>query len=179
LVAVSSGLLNAMPSDQARAVLGHEITHVVNGDMVTMTLIQGVINAFVIFVAEILSIVIVQALRARDDRGNGSWFMRNMIFNLIQVVLSFLGMIVVCWFSRWREFGADAGGARLAGRDNMIHALQTLERISEPAPAATGTGEAAFQCLKISDPKQRFMALFATHPPMEERIAALERLRVN
>ncbi len=176
LVAVSTGLLEAMPSRQINAVLGHEITHVVNGDMVTMALIQGVINAFVLFLARVLAFVISQALRSRDDRGDGFW-VQYLLVQVIQIPLSLLGLLVVCWFSRQREFRADAGGARLAGRDTMISALRTLEQLHEPAAAAQG-GQ-AFQCLKISGNPGGFAALFATHPPMEERIAALEQLRMD
>jgi heat shock protein HtpX len=179
VVAVSSGLYRSMPNAQAMAVLGHEITHVANGDMVTMTLLQGVINAFVIFVAEIVAIIISQTLRSRDDdRGGDNWFVQNMIFQVIQIPLSLLGLIVVYWFSRQREFRADAGGAKLAGRDNMIHALETLEQLTEPSRGA-GAGGQAFQSLKINNPSAGFARLFMSHPPMEERIAALEKLRVN
>jgi heat shock protein HtpX len=179
LVAVSSGLLNAMPSRQLNGVLGHEITHIVNGDMVTMTLLQGVINAFVMFLARVLAFVISQALRSRDDRNNGGgWFMQYLLVQAIQIPLALLGLLVVNWFSRQREFRADEGGAKLAGRDNMINALRTLESLHDPANAAAsqGQGAEAFQRLKIDGSPSRFAALFATHPPMEERIAHLEQL---
>lgn len=178
LVAVSSGLLEAMPSREITGVLGHEITHVVNGDMVTMTLIQGVINAFVFFLAEVLAIMISQAMRSRDDRDSG--WMQFLLVQVLQIPLSLLGLLVVCWFSRQREFRADAGGARLAGRDTMISALETLERLEDPRlAAASAQGGQAFQCLKISDVRTGLAALMATHPPMEERIAHLKQMRIS
>ncbi|HOX59223.1 MAG TPA: protease HtpX [Candidatus Paceibacterota bacterium] len=175
LVAVSTGLLQRMGTREVEGVLGHEIAHVANGDMVTMTLIQGVINAFVMFLSRVLAFVISQALRSRDDRGGGSWlqFLLVMVF---QIVFSILGSLVVCWFSRWREFRADAGGARLAGRDSMINALRALKRLHDPALAAAEAQRSqAFQALKISGRRGGFMALLATHPPLEQRIARLEQ----
>jgi len=174
LVAVSTGLLQRMGSREVEGVLGHEVTHIANGDMVTMTLIQGVINAFVIFLSRVLAFALSQALRSRDDRGGGAL---EFVFVIVfQILLSILGMIVVAWFSRQREFRADAGGARLAGRENMINALRGLQRLYEPR---TVTAEAqrhpAFQALKISGARSGMAMLFATHPPLEERIARLER----
>ena len=174
LVAVSSGLLQRMGSREVEGVLGHEITHVANGDMVTMTLIQGVINAFVMFLARILAFVVSQALRSRDDRGSG--WLQFLLVMVFQIVLSLFGAMVVCWFSRWREFRADAGGARLAGRENMIGALRALQRLHDPEIAAAEAQRAqAFQSLKISGEPRGFLALFATHPPLEQRIARLEQ----
>jgi heat shock protein HtpX len=179
LVAVSTGLLRRMGAKEATAVLGHEITHVANGDMVTMTLLQGVINAFVMFLARILAFVVGQALRGRssDDREErGGGFLELMLVIVFQLILSAFGMMVLCAFSRWREFRADAGGARLAGRENMIGALQALQRLYDPAVAEAEARQAqSFQSLKISDQHRGFLALFATHPPLEERIARLEK----
>jgi heat shock protein HtpX len=175
LVAVSTGLLRRMGSREVSGVLGHEVTHIANGDMVTMTLIQGVVNAFVLFLSRVLAFVIGQAMRSRDDRGGGGAidFLLVMVF---QVVFSILGSIVVCWFSRQREFRADAGGARLAGRQTMINALRALGHLHEPELAAAEAHRAqAFQSLKISGQPGGWMALFATHPPIEERIARLEQ----
>ncbi len=175
LVAVSTGLLRRMGSKEVEGVLGHEITHVSNGDMVTMTLIQGVINAFVMFLSRVLAFVISQALRSRDERdsGGGLQFLLVIVF---QVLLSILGMIVVCWFSRQREFRADAGGARLAGRQNMIDSLRALARLNDPAAlAAEAQQHQSFQALKIAGPARGLALLFATHPPLEERIARLEQ----
>jgi heat shock protein HtpX len=177
LVAVSTGLLQNMNSREAAGVLGHEVTHIANGDMVTMTLIQGVINAFVLFLSRVLAFVISQAIRSRDDRGGG-WiqFLLVMVF---QIVFSILGSIVVCWFSRMREFRADAGGARLAGRENMIEALQALQRLHDPALASAEAHRSqSFQSMKISG-GSGLLKLFATHPPLEERIARLEKESVS
>ena len=168
LVAVSTGLLRSMDRDQVAAVLGHEITHVANGDMVTMALIQGVLNTFVMFLARIIGGVIDGAISgSRDGESRGGGIGYFLIVMLLQTVLGVLATIVVMWFSRWREFRADAGGARLGGRDSMISALQTL---------AGNRGEAAlpkqFQAFGISD-GGGVSRLFMSHPPIEERIAAL------
>lgn len=177
LVAVSTGLLQRMGSREIEGVLGHEITHVANGDMVTMTLIQGVINSFVLFLSRILAFVVSQALRSRDERDSGGGgALQFLLAMLFQIVLSILGSLVVFWFSRWREFRADAGGARLAGRQNMINALRALQRLCDPQEVQAQAQEhPAFQSLKISGPTGRFARLFASHPPLEERIARLEQ----
>ena len=176
LVAVSSGLLRRMGSNEVEGVLGHEITHVANGDMVTMTLIQGVINSFVLFLSRVLAFVISQAMRSRDDRDSGGGMFQYLLVMVFQIVFSILGSLVVCWFSRWREFRADAGGARLAGRPNMINALRALQRLHDPDVAAAEANQhPAFQALKISGPRSGFLALFASHPPLEARIARLEQ----
>jgi heat shock protein HtpX len=170
LVAVSTGLLDNMGPAQVEGVLGHEVTHIANGDMVTMTLLQGVINALVMFLARVLAFVVSQAMRSRDDRGGG-WieFLLIMVF---QVVFGLFGMVVLAWFSRIREFRADAGGARLAGRGNMISALKALGDLhDERIAAAEAQRSQAFQMMKISGTKR---SLFATHPSIEERIARLE-----
>jgi len=171
LVAVSSGLMEAMDRDQAEGVLGHEMTHVANGDMVTMTLIQGVINTFVFLFSWILSRIIVNAMNRSDDRrGGGNFFMEYLVRNLLQMALSFLGFIVVAAFSRWREFRADAGGAKLAGKQKMISALLALQEITERKRNAIAP-QGALSALKISGNPG---SLFATHPPLKVRI---ERLR--
>jgi heat shock protein HtpX len=179
LVAVSTGLLRRMGSKEVEGVLGHEITHVANGDMVTMTLIQGVINAIVLFLSRILAFAVTQALRSRNDRDSGGGFwLQYLLVMLFQVVFSILGSVVVAWFSRWREFRADAGGAHLAGRENMINALRALQALQNPeALALEAKQHQAFQALKISGPHRGFLALFAGHPPLEERIARLEQGR--
>jgi heat shock protein HtpX len=177
LVAVSTGLLNAMRHEEIEGVLGHEITHIANGDMVTMTLIQGIINAFVMFLARVLAFAVSQAMRSRDeDNRGGGWFLQYLLVQVFQIVLSLFGMIVVNWFSRWREFRADAGGARFAGKEKMIGALRALLRLHEqPVGEPTGGHAAdAFQSLKIAAPRGGFLRLFADHPPLEERIARLE-----
>jgi heat shock protein HtpX len=175
LVAVSTGLLRNMRSREVEAVLGHEVAHIANGDMVTMTLIQGVINAIVLFLSRILAFAISNALR-RDDREGGGFWMQFLLVQVFQVVFSILGSVVVCWYSRQREFRADAGGAALAGRENMVAALRALDRLYNPQIAAAEAGHAqSLQTLKISGNRNGWMALFSTHPPIEERIARLQQ----
>jgi heat shock protein HtpX len=178
LVAVSSGLLRRMNERELRGVLGHEIAHIANGDMVTLTLIQGVINAFVMFLARVLAYAISMAGRSgdeRDDRGPGfSYF---IIQHLLEMVLMVFGSMVVAWFSRFREFRADTGGAKIAGKQNMIDALECLRRMYE-APFQNaeegGKSQSAMSAFKISSKSGGFLKLFSTHPPLEDRI---ERLR--
>src|SRR5213592_1912964 len=131
LVAVSAGLLNSMRVSEVEGVLGHEIAHIANGDMVTMTLIQGVINAFVMFLARVLAFVVSQAMRSRDDDRGGSYFAQYILVHLFEFVFMLLGAVVVCWFSRRREFRADSGGARYTSREQMIGALEALGRVHE------------------------------------------------
>lgn len=172
LVAASTGLLNSMDQSQIEGVLGHECAHIANGDMVTMTLIQGVVNAFVMFFARIVAMALTQG-GSRDE--NRSPFAYYMLVQLFQIVFSVFGMIVICWFSRWREFRADAGGARYAGREKMISALHALQAYHERGLDQAGKQQPAFQSLKISGSTNAFLSLFATHPPLEERIARLEQ----
>src|SRR6266513_4902800 len=173
LVAVSAGLLNSMGWREVEGVLGHEVAHIANGDMVTMTLIQGIINAFVMFLARVLAFAVSQAMRSRDDQRGGNYFVQFLLVRLFEFVFSLLGWIVVCWFSRLREFRADAGGARYASREQMIGALEALRRVHE-APAIAAAGQAdSFQTLKISGKPGH---LFATHPPIAERIARLQSM---
>jgi heat shock protein HtpX len=170
LVAVSTGLLNQMNSDEVEGVLAHEVAHVANGDMVTMALIQGVVNAFVMFFARIASFALAQAMRGDrdDDRPVIPNFLVTMVF---EMVFGFLGMFVVTWFSRLREFRADAGGAKVAGKQKMIAALRRLQQKVDNS----GNDQAAFQTLKISSKKGGMMSFLSTHPSLEDRIAALER----
>ena len=167
LVAVSTGLLRNMNRTEVEAVLGHEITHIANGDMVTLALIQGVLNTFVMFLARVIGGIIDGALRGDRDDDRGGGFAYFLIVMLLQTVLGVLATIIVMWFSRWREFRADAGGARLGSREGMISALQTL---------AGNRGESslpkAFQAFGISG-ESGVARLFLSHPPIEERIAAL------
>ena len=176
LVAVSTGLLRTMRREEIEGVLGHEISHITNGDMVTMTLLQGVINAFVMFLARVLAFVASKAL-SRDDRDSGIsgpvYFIFVMLF---QFVFSLLGAIIVCWFSRWREFRADAGGAELAGRFSMIAALEALQRHYERNVQVAAQSDASFQAFKISGKQSGLMRLLATHPPLEERIERLKKM---
>jgi heat shock protein HtpX len=165
LVAVSTGLLARMNRQEVEAVLGHEITHVANGDMVTLTLIQGVVNTFVFFLARVIGSLVDSALSRGDERRGGGfgYFITVMV---LQSVLGILASMIVMWFSRQREFRADAGGARLAGRNAMIAALERLKAAhGEPLPqkmAAFGiSGDGGVS------------RLFMSHPPLDERIAAL------
>jgi len=170
LVAVSSGLLRRMRHEEVEGVLGHEMSHIANGDMVTMTLLQGVVNAFVMFLARVVVFAIDQFLRDRD-RGRGLGFFGQIVLIMIfQSVFMSLGMIVVAWFSRLREFRADAGSAALAGREKMIAALEALKGATELIDPRE---ERALATLKISG-RSRMMRLYATHPPLDERIERLK-----
>jgi len=172
LVAVSTGLLRAMNRDEVEGVLGHEISHVANGDMVTLTLIQGVVNTFVIFFSRVVG-HFVDRVVFRTERGHGPAFMITTI--IAQVVFGILASVIVMWFSRQREFRADAGSASLAGRDKMIAALRRLQK-SVQLPHLPDQ-MAAFG---ISGPRgSGLRRLFMTHPPLEERIEALTRLQVS
>lgn len=166
LIAVSSGLLQQMTREEAEAVLGHEVSHAANGDMVTMTLIQGVVNTFVIFLSRVIGYVVDKVV-FKTERGNGPAFFVTMI--IAELVLGILASTIVMWFSRQREFRADVGGAQLSSRRNMINALKRLGSLHpEPLPdkmAAFGIAGG------VSDGIKR---LFMTHPPLEDRIAALE-----
>jgi heat shock protein HtpX len=165
LVAVSSGLLRSMSRDEAEAVLGHEISHVANGDMVTLALIQGVVNTFVIFLARVVGYVVDRTV-FRTEQGHGPAFWVTSI--VAELVLGLFATMIVMWFSRQREFRADAGGAHFVGRTSMIGAL---ERLRSREPAALPQQLAAFG---ISAGRGRKLArLFMSHPPLEERIAAL------
>ena len=166
LVAVSTGLLQSMDRDQVDAVLGHEITHVANGDMVTMALLQGVLNTFVIFFARVIATFVDRALAGNRDNGGGG-FAYFAIVMVLQVVLGLLASLIVMAFSRWREFRADAGGARLAGRDAMISALQRLA-----GNHGEDTLPKSLVAFGISGEKG-IARLLMSHPPLEERIATL------
>jgi heat shock protein HtpX len=168
LVAVSTGLLRSMNRDEAEAVLGHEISHVANGDMVTLALIQGVVNTFVIVASRVVG-HLVDRVVFKTERGHGPAFYITSI--VAQLVFGILASIIVFWFSRQREFRADAGGASLAGRDKMVAALEKLQSSSMPPQlpdqmAAFGISGGVSHGLK---------RLFMTHPPLDERIAALKR----
>lgn len=167
LVAVSTGLLSRMNMAEIEGVLGHEITHIANGDMVTMTLLQGIMNAFVMFLARVIAFVVTRSDR---DENRGPGFMYYIVEFVLQTVFMIFGSMVVAAFSRWREFRADAGGARLAGREKMIAALQELQRTYELVGA---NPQPAVQSLQISSRPSGLMKLWATHPPLEERIQRL------
>lgn len=175
LVAVSTGLLRKMSQKELEGVLAHEISHISNGDMVTMTLIQGVVNAFVMFLARVLAYVFSGMGRSRDGGSSGSYVSYMLFVFLFEVVFMVLGSIVVCWFSRFREFRADRGGAGLAGKDKMIAALESLQRMQQIRDPQTE--KPSFQAFKISTHgKSGLMMLFATHPPLEQRIGRLRHL---
>lgn len=164
LVAVSTGLLETMNQNELEGVLAHEVAHIANGDMVTMTLIQGVVNAFVMFLARIIAFALSRN-SDRDSRG-----MERLTVFALEIAFGFLGMIVVAWFSRLREFRADAGSAKLGGREKMIAALQALQRRFEPSDE-----QEAYATLKIAGGRGGFMAMISTHPPLKDRIEALRR----
>jgi heat shock protein HtpX len=169
LVAVSSGLLQRMNRQEIEAVLGHEMTHVANGDMVTLTLIQGVVNTFVLFLARVVGNIVDRAVfRSEDGRGIASF----VTFYALQIAFGILATPLVMWFSRWREFRADRGGAQLAGTGSMIAALEELKRVHEPLPAQQF---AAFG-IAGGDVGSGLRRLFMSHPPLDERIAALRAL---
>jgi heat shock protein HtpX len=170
LVAVSTGLLQKMRRDEVEAVLGHEVSHVANGDMVTLTLIQGVMNTFVFFLARIIG-GIVDKVILKNERGYGVGYMITVI--VAQIVLGFLAGMVVAWFSRQREFRADAGGAHLAGTNAMIGALEALKRVHTP----TALPE-QMKAFGINDAQPSgLQRLLMSHPPLDERIAALNNAR--
>jgi heat shock protein HtpX len=171
LVAVSTGLLQQMTAEEAEAVLGHEVSHVANGDMVTLSLLQGVLNTFVIALSRVVGFLVDRALSSsdREYRGPGIGYMLTSF--VMEILFGFLASLIVMWFSRYREFHADAGGARLAGRGKMIAALERLRQLHEPSRlpsqmAAFGINGGLGAGLR---------KLLMTHPPLEERIAALRR----
>jgi heat shock protein HtpX len=167
LVAVSTGLLSQLGQREVEAVLGHEVTHVANGDMVTLTLLQGVVNTFVVFLSRIVGFVVDRVV-FRTERGYGPGF---FIASLVaQILLGILATMIVMWFSRQREFRADAGGAQLAGRESMIQALLGLQRSRHPVELPK-----AIQAFGIAGRGAAITRLFMSHPPIEERVAALQR----
>ena len=171
LVAVSTGLLNNMRRNEVEAVLGHEVSHVANGDMVTLTLIQGVMNTFVFFLARVIGFVVDRVILKNEREGTGIGYIATVI--VAQIVLGILAGMIVAWFSRQREYRADAGGAHLAGTNSMIGALEALRRVHSP----TALPE-KMQAFGIrSGPPQGWQRLFMSHPPLEERIAALNSAR--
>ncbi len=166
LVAVSTGLLRSMREEEIEGVLAHEVSHIANGDMVTMTLLQGVVNAFVIFFARLIAFAVRQSSDSRN-----SYMLSYVVMIVLEIVLGILGSLITAWFSRQREFRADYGGATLAGRDRMIAALRRLQANHE----LVDTQHAALATLKINGTRG-WMFFFSTHPPLEVRIAALERM---
>lgn len=175
LVAVSTGLLHNLREDEVDGVLAHEVAHVANGDMVTMTIIQGIVNAFVMFFARIAAMIVSSALSKGDNEEGGGlgFFAEYAIYIVFQIAFGFLALPVVMWFSRWREYRADAGGARLAGREKMIAALERLKSTTE----LIDTSQQQMATLKISD-KQGWARWFSSHPPLEDRIQALRTAKI-
>lgn len=174
LVAVSSGLLSNLSRDEVEAVVSHEISHIANGDMVTMTLVQGVINSFAMFLSRIAAYAASVAMSRDDEKSGEISHMTYFIFTFVfDILFTMLGSILVASYSRWREYRADAGGAKLAGRDKMIAALQRLKAgvdiVDDRAPAL-----AAF---KISH-HPAWLDIFSTHPPIDKRIARLASMRI-
>jgi heat shock protein HtpX len=171
LVAVSTGLLQHMTKDEVEAVVGHEISHVANGDMVTLALIQGVVNTFVVFLARIIGHTVDRVV-FKNEEGHGiAYFVVSIV---AEILLSFLASMIVMWFSRYREFRADEGGARLSSRTQMANALRALQRVHQPHDLPAGE----FAAFGISgNIGEGLKVLFSSHPPLEKRIAALEQAR--
>jgi heat shock protein HtpX len=171
LVAVSTGLLRSMRPEEVEGVLAHEVAHIANGDMVTMTLLQGVINAFVMFAARVIAHFMTRTGDDRGGNGGGMYFLTVMV---LQIVFGILGSLITSWFSRQREFRADRGGATLAGRDRMLAALRRLAANRE----LVDTRHEGLATMKING-AGRWMVFFSTHPPIEVRIAALEKAQLH
>ena len=175
LLAISSGLLERMDHPALEGVIGHEIAHIANGDMVTMTLVQGVVNTFVMFLARVLAFFIDNALRSRDDRRGGlGWWGQYMLIQLLQSVLMILASPLIYAYSRRREYAADAGSARTTGRENMIRALETLKKYTQ----IQDDRMPSVSTLKINGHGYGLVQmLYASHPPLDKRIEALRNLR--
>ena len=175
LVAVSTGLIRNLSKEEVEAVIGHEITHIANGDMVTMTLLQGVVNAFVMFLARILAYAVSTALSNKDREGRSSVnYMTFSLFTfLFEIVFMLLGALIIAAFSRYREYRADKGSAELLGKSPMIHALQRLEKLQGITNTELKT-QSVEALMITSSKKKSFLHLFSTHPPLQDRISRLE-----
>lgn len=172
MIALSTGLLNRMSSKELEGVIAHEISHITNGDMITMTLLQGIINAFVMFLARVLAFAVSNLGRSKDE--SPSFLSYTLFTYLFEVVFMVFGLLVITAFSRYREFRADEGGASIAGKDKMIAALEALQRMQNQA---TSKKENSFAMLQISSGKKRGLSrFFSSHPPLQERI---ERLKTS
>ncbi|CAM3539895.1 heat shock protein, integral membrane protein [Xenorhabdus nematophila ATCC 19061] len=171
LVAVSTGLLNNMSRDEAEAVIAHEISHIANGDMVTMTLLQGIVNTFVIFISRIIAQAASSFFSSNDNESesssNGNPIVYMVLSMVLEIVFGILASIITMWFSRYREFHADAGSAKLVGREKMIAALQRLKTSYEPQE------EGRMMAFCINGKSKSFSELFLSHPPLDKRIEAL------
>lgn len=172
LVAVSTGLLQAMDKDELEGVLAHEIAHITNGDMVTLTLIQGVVNTFVIFFARIAAFIVTQFFRRNQDEPAHDGFVYYGVALIFELIFGILATIIVMWFSRHREFRADAGSAQQVGKDKMIKALVRLQQFSNKS--TQDDRAPGFNAMKISH-RGSWLELFSSHPPLEKRIQALEK----
>ncbi len=173
LVAVSTGLLNEMSSDEVEGVLAHEMAHVSNGDMVTMTLIQGVVNTFVIFAARAAAYAVQTALgKDNESIGGLSYWVTSIAF---EIVFGILASLIVFWFSRHREFAADMGGAKFVGKQKMIAALKKLQQLTDRIDPS----QQSLATMKISDRPSNFAAMFSTHPRLEDRIEVLQKATVH
>lgn len=168
VVAVSTGLMQNMTRDEAEAVLAHEISHIANGDMITMTLMQGVVNTFVIFISRVIAGAVSGMNSDEEGEGGGNWMMYFLISSVLEIVFGILASILTMWFSRHREFRADAGSAQLVGKQKMIAALERLKVSQEPKL------EGSMMAFGING-KKTLSELFMTHPPLEKRIDALRR----
>jgi heat shock protein HtpX len=175
MVAVSTGLLNNLKETEVKAVLAHEMGHVFNGDMFTTTVLAGLMNTFVHYISNFVYHMIGQPSGDREEGQAGNPILGFVVYIFLQIVLSFLAMIVISWHSRRREFAADAFSAKVYGRDSMISALQAIDRWVNRAQVDYSTQD-ALATMKISGKSSGFLHLFATHPPIEERITALQRL---
>ncbi len=169
LVAVSTGLLQSMTKEEVEAVLAHEVAHVANGDMVTMTLVQGVVNTFVVFLSRVVGYFVDRAINKDNSGGQGIGYTITVIVS--QIVFGIAASVIVAWFSRHREFRADAGAAKLLGSPQPM--MKALARLGGLTPSSLPEGMAS---MGISD-KPGFMSLFSSHPPIEQRIAALREIR--
>lgn len=174
LVAVSTGLLKNMEWNELEGVIGHELAHIANGDMVTMTLLQGVVNAFVLFLARIAAYLVLRG-SDREERSGSSYFSYYLASMFFEMIFMLVGSLLVCWFSRKREFRADLGGGLLAGKENMIAALERLQGAYERLPQKQEQNSmAAFQ---ISS-RMSWSQLYSTHPPLDKRIRALSKAKI-
>ena len=176
LVAVSTGLLNSMNEDEVDGVLAHEVSHIANGDMVTMTLVQGIVNSFVMFVSYLATQFVMNAMRGDDDDnrgGVGNYFLYHIIHNVVYTLFSFLSLPLVMYVSRWREYRADHGSARIVGKDKMIAALERLKNNTD----SLEKHETAIEVMSINA-KTSFAELFSSHPPLDKRIQALRSSRI-
>jgi heat shock protein HtpX len=174
LVAVSTGLLQSMDKDEVEGVIGHEVSHIANGDMVTLTLIQGVVNTFVIFFARIAAFFVTQFFRRDSNEQVHDGFVYYGVAVLFELLFGMLATIIVMWFSRLREFRADAGSAQYVGKDKMIKSLKRLQQLMNKTPIDDRAP--AFNTMKIWS-HSRWLALFSSHPPLEKRVTALQKLK--